>query len=129
MIQEQSLLVAYKWHIKTLDGMYLRFHNGEVKLSLSNQCKSADWLFSPCMEVGRYYILNALTGDNLVDTVNGGYDEWSIEPCYNGTQQLVSAGGLFRHFEKSVVQTASSGCAAFRFVEYENWVLETSVAT
>lgn len=109
------------WKIKTSDGRFLSVEGGEVKLQQSAAENMLDWLFQPAEEHGRFYIKHATTGVTLVDTVNGGYDSWSVEDCFDGTAQLVSRGGLFRHFDNLIEQSQSIKQG---FAEYYNWLIE-----
>ncbi|EWH09516.1 hypothetical protein DS2_12568 [Catenovulum agarivorans DS-2] len=116
-----SPYTSRKWQIKTVDGLCLVAEQGQLKLVEKLDKPNALWEFRAGNDVGLYQIYNAQSGDVLVDSINGGHDEWAVEPCYQGYCHLVSPGGLFRHFERSF-QNKQTG-KGLTFVEYEKWYL------
>lgn len=109
------------WQIKTIDGLCLIADQGQLKLTGEMDAPNAMWKFRAGHDIGLYQIYNAVSGEVLIDSINGGHDEWAVEPCYQGYCHLVSPGGLFRHFERC--NDSVQGVATFKFIEYEKWYL------
>lgn len=135
MLPQQLNMINKHWKIRTVTGQFLWVEQGELSLTtkqqplfkLSGSNQKLDWIFEPAEQVGRFRINHFETGEPLVDTVNGGYDCWSLEEAYNGTVALVSQGGLFRHFDYStaqVVQLDKQKVIRQKLTEFDHWVLE-----
>ena len=123
-VMQQAASTPYtsrNWQIKTIDGLCLIAEQGQLKLTEQTNAANALWKFRAGHDIGLYQIYNAVSGEVLVDSINGGHDEWSIEPCYQGYCHLVSPGGLFRHFEQC--NSRGQGLDSLKFVEYEKWYL------